>query len=170
MKEDIERVYTTPSIYTPAPDPMIYGSIPQISAAFFYAMQPGVFAFGPLLPSPSLQLKKPSSFASKLKTLLEVRKKHRIALGELIDVLPVKQKGLILLLHRLPQGLFSLTALNVSKAPLVETIQHPLLIGKWAINAMSGFSEPKTFERDRFDLYLDALEGKLLLFQGHAAN
>ena len=165
VKEDINRLYQTPSIYTKEPASLISGETPILPAAFFYIMQPGVFAFYELQPAPSLQLKRSSSFASTLQTLLKIRKNLQLASAELIDVLPVKQKGVVLLLHRLPGGNFSLSAVNFSRSEIVETIQHSLLIGKWVINAVSGQTEPKLFERDRFDLHLESLDGKVLIFQ-----
>jgi hypothetical protein len=150
--------------------------------AFFYAMQPGVFSFSSLdlrgadggnaMRGPGLyhplprQLKTRCTFASRLQQMLSVRSDQNLQLAELIDVLPTRQKGLILLLHRLPQTRqLSLTAVNFSRSPIQETLQGTFLTNKWAINLMNQKAEGKLYGADTFDLKLSALSGKVFLFK-----
>lgn len=150
--------------------------------AFFYAMQPGVFSFSALdlrgcdgadpMKGPGLyhplprQLKTRCTFASRLQQILSVRKDQNLQLAELIDVLPTRQKGLILLLHRLPlTRQLSLTAVNFSRSALCETISGTFLTNKWAINLMNQQSEGKLYGADNFQLQINGLSGKVFLFQ-----
>ncbi len=150
--------------------------------SFFYAMQPGVFSFsaadlrgangsdamkGPGLYHPlPRQLKTRCTFASRLKQMLTVRKDHNLHLAELLEVLPTRHRGLILLLHRLPlTNQLSLTAVNFSRSPLYETLEGSFLANKWAINLMSQKAEKKLYGAPSFQLDLPALSGKVYLFK-----
>ncbi len=154
----------------------------HLLTAFFYAMQPGVFSFsaldlrgagganpmkGPGLYYPAArQLKNEHSFASELKKILTARKELNLQLAELIEVLPTRHKGLILLLHRLPlTRQFSLTAVNFSRSFVQETIQGSFLTDKWAINTVTQKAENKLYGADLFELKLDPLSGKAFLFK-----
>ncbi len=158
--------------------------------AFTYALQPGAFSLsladltgilpqganqidllGPnpcaLYPSLPCQLQTPRSFASQLKRILDVRKKSRIALGELIAVPPTAHQGVLLLLHRLPESRFQqLLAVNFSRQSVSEQIQLPALQGTWAIDLMSPDQAPeKGFDAGLFVFDLPPLSGKVFLFQ-----
>ncbi len=154
----------------------------HLLTAFFYAMQPGVFSFsardlrgangadpmkGPGLYHPlSRQLKNKQSFASQLQKMLSARKELGLFLAELTDILPTRQKGLILLLHRLPlTRQYSLTAVNFSRSFIQEKIQGPFLTDKWAINLITQQTETKLYGADSFDLQLEPLSGKAFLFK-----
>lgn len=191
LQEDQDRLSRKPSPYAPpiAPlfglcsDPVSLNNLSQnqkaqlhqahLLLALFYAMQPGVFSFSALdlagggLHSPlSRQLKETRSFASRLKLILSARRDQQFEQAELIDVLPTKQKGLILLLHRLPSTQFlALTAVNFSSLPLAEQLQGSFLANRWAIDLITGQALSKLFGADTLDLSLDALSGKVVLFQ-----
>lgn len=154
----------------------------HLLTAFFYAMQPGVFSFsahdlrgagggdpmkGPGLYSPvPRQLKNANSFTSQLQQMLRARKELNLQLAELIDILPSCQKGLILLLHRLPlTRQYTLTAVNFSRSFVQETIQGSFLTNKWAINLMTEHTETKLYGADTLDLKLEPLSGKAFLFK-----
>lgn len=185
--------YTTPiaPLFGLCPDPLAPEDLEKhkdelqrahILTAFFYAMQPGVFSFsardlrgaggadpmkGPgLYHTLSRQLKNTQSFASQLQKMLSARKELGLPLAELIDILPTRQKGLILLLHRLPlTRQYSLTAVNFSRSFVQETLQGSFLRDKWAINLLTQQTETKLYGGDTFDLRLDPLSGKAFLFK-----
>ncbi len=75
--------------------------------------------YGPL----PQQLKKPDSFASQLAHMLKIRSDLRLSAGELIDVPAVHAKGLLVLVHRLPdQGDIEVTAINFGAVPVDESV------------------------------------------------
>jgi trehalose synthase len=74
--------------------------------------------YGPL----PKQLERADSFASELARMLKVRADLRLYAGELIDVPEVQAKGLFVLVHRLPQGDFEITAINFGATPVDETV------------------------------------------------
>ncbi len=158
--------------------------------AFTYAMQPGAFSLSladlagtlpqeagridPISPnqcalyaSIPCQLQNPRSFSSQLKNILAVRKKSRIALGELIAVPKAANAGVLLLLHRLPDSRFlQLLAVNFSRRSASEQIEVPALQDTWAIDLMCDERSPeKDFHANLLHLDLPPLSGKVLLFQ-----
>jgi trehalose synthase len=69
------------------------------------------------------QLKNPGSFAWQLKKMLRVRAEYRINESEQVDVPMVKAKGLVVMVHRLPDGKGTqVTALNFSRTAVRETV------------------------------------------------
>jgi trehalose synthase len=69
------------------------------------------------------QLTQPGSFASQLATLLRVRAAYRVNESEQIDVPPVKARGLVVMVHRLPAGQGTqVTALNFGRAAARESV------------------------------------------------
>ena len=111
------------------------------------------------------QLKDPDSFVSKLKEMLKVRKDYHLDLAELIALPEVKNQGVILMVHRLPddRGL-EVTALNFGRKPAEETLQLDEIKGKSALNLLSKQTEGRATEAGEFTFNLAALEGKILLF------
>jgi trehalose synthase len=87
-------------------------------------LPPAVALYGPL----PAQLTEPTSFASRLREMLSIRKAQGIAQGRLVTVPRVHARGLVLLVHELParqgkSGRLQLTVLNFGRAPVEETIQ-----------------------------------------------
>jgi trehalose synthase len=69
------------------------------------------------------QLADPNSFARQLQALLAVRERYRIFEAEQIDVPAVAAPGLLVMVHRLPDGYGTqVTALNFSPAPVAEPV------------------------------------------------
>lgn len=159
--------------------------------AFFYAMQPGIFALSSadllgalpstksgtldllegastlptLYPSLTLQLQKDDSFASQIRHLASLRSMTDIALAELTAVIHSKNPGVLLLLHRLPSGLYELTAINVSTANTEEVLERSEFSNTTAINLVTDLAEPKIFASPVFKLSLLGMTGKAILFQ-----
>lgn len=189
LKNDIAQLTRIPSEYSPPTAPL-FGLCPEISdfrekkeqlkkghllLAFFYATQPGAFSFSSedllgdgLYPSFLAQLSNRKSFSSTLRAILTVRTKNQLQQGELTHVFPAKNQSLLLLLHRLPNNLFALTAINFKDAPLQEELHSHLLANKWVIDLMTGRSEEKAFDSSTLNLQLDALSGKIFLLQTKA--
>jgi trehalose synthase len=72
------------------------------------------------------QLAQPDSFVMQLKHLLAVRQAYGIAMGRQIAVPPVIAKGLLIMLHELPDARGTqITALNFSDEAIEETIMVP---------------------------------------------
>ena len=157
--------------------------------ALFYAMQPGIFALSPsdllgALPSPDSQtldllgcspcptlyaalpqqLQNPASFAGQLRTMLSARSQLQIAQATLVDV-PAVPSSAIALLHRLPSGLFQLTAINFGTKRVQLEIQSDHLINSSALDLVSGVLKPKVFPSPVFQIRLEPLTGASVLFQ-----
>ncbi|MGD8214411.1 maltose alpha-D-glucosyltransferase [Aestuariimicrobium sp. Y1814] len=79
--------------------------------------------YGPL----SEQLKKDTSFASRLTEVLKVRKRHRLDSATLVDVPEVGHKALLVLVNELETGTIQITALNFGAEKLEARIQSDLL-------------------------------------------
>jgi len=78
-----------------------------------------VALYGPL----PRQLKSPDSFASRLARMLKVRSDLRLYAGRLVDAPAVQAKGLIVLVHELPDTKdLEVTAINFGATPLDETV------------------------------------------------
>jgi hypothetical protein len=154
--------------------------------AFFYAMQPGAFSFSVsdllgTLGQQSVDLMSPNentlyaslpgqmtntkSFAVQLKKILQVRRDSNIANGELIAIPMTNQKGLMILGHKLPNGMQQLLAVNFGKTNAMQTLEIPEIRNTTAIDLMTGLAEKKPLESSILELRLPPLTGKVLLFQ-----
>lgn len=156
--------------------------------AKLFALQPGPFSlsaqdllgsspsqknidlFGPnnesLYSSLPNQLRNPHSFASQLQTILRVRSEFGIERASLIDVPTPEHKGILILRYRLPDSKsVALLAVNFGKEEFIETIESCEYVQTNARNLLSGFTEKKLFDSSFFELKLDPLSAKLILFQ-----
>ena len=68
------------------------------------------------------QLKDPSSFVSRLRDILVFRTQYGIATGVQVDVPPVTNKAMLVMVHRLTSGLIQATVLNFSPNPIAGTV------------------------------------------------
>jgi trehalose synthase len=69
------------------------------------------------------QLRRPDSFASELRKILRVRAQYRINEGEQIELPGVQAPGLVVMVHRLPDGAGTqVTAVNFSLAAVREAV------------------------------------------------
>lgn len=159
--------------------------------AFFYAMQPGIFALSPsdllgalpshttgtldllgnrstlptLYPSLPIQLQQTDSFATTLRRWMQLRNQLDLSQAELLEVLPSRSPKLILLLHKLPTGLLQLTAINFGNEAIQEIIAYPSFVNHALIDLITGLQVPKILSSPQCILELPALTGKALLFQ-----
>lgn len=154
--------------------------------AFFYAMQPGVFSFSlsdllgmvehqtvdlmnpneqSLYGSLPSQMKNSLSFAMQLKKILSVRTESSIEFGELLGVPETRQKGLLILIHRLRGGLLQLLAINFARTAATQVLEIPSIRQTTAIDLMTGLAEKKPLDSSTIRLDLPPLTGKAILFQ-----
>lgn len=118
--------------------------------------------YGPL----SEQMKSPDSFARRLQKMLKIREKYRIAESSQVAVPPVKCRGLLVMVHKLPgEGGLEVTAINFGKEKVQETVslklgdarEHPVtdLFADKSLGAIKG----------ELPISLDGYEGKALLIK-----
>ena len=68
------------------------------------------------------QLEKKTSFVSRLRDILAVRRRYGIATSTQIDVPAVSSRALLVMVHRLDDGLVQVTALNFSNHPISDRV------------------------------------------------
>jgi trehalose synthase len=113
------------------------------------------------------QLKDPGSFAFGIKKMLEIRDEYGIALAERIELPEVKDKGVVVTVYELPDGKGILAAaLNFGRIPVKEIIDIASAKGLDSRSLLTGTDEGKVRSSGKYELSLDALEGKVLLFTG----
>jgi trehalose synthase len=134
-----------------------------------YGLDRATVLYGPL----PQQLEDPESFASQLKRMLAARKDHRIAEAELIAVPESKNRGVLLLVMKLPDsGGFAVTALNFGRQPVDEVLNLTQWPGIGAdqfrggkIKEVLGSNEVEVQPSGRLPLKLEALVGRTLVFR-----
>lgn len=115
------------------------------------------------------QLDDPASFASGIRKMLEIRDKYGIALAERIEMPEVKDKGVVVTVYKLPDGKGILAAaLNFGRDPVKETIDIASAKRSVSRSLLTGTDEGKVNASGRYELSLDALEGKVILFTEEA--
>jgi hypothetical protein len=160
----------------------------HLNLAKFFAFQPGVFSLSSedllgALPGQTTidllgknsdclyscapnQLINPYSFASQLKKILRVRKDLNLKNGKLIETVSTEKKGLLLLrLELSKERMTALLAVNFSQEPIVETLESYLYARKTAIDPLTGLSENKSYDSSFFELKIEPLTTKILVFQ-----
>jgi len=154
--------------------------------ALFYAMQPGAFSFSlsdllgtlqaqtvdlmgtnenTVYPSLPGQWKNPKSFAMQLKKIFKVRRECGVAKAELIAVPETAQKGLIILVYRLENGMTQMAALNFGKIAAQQILEMANIRQTTAIDLMTSLAEKKPLDSATIRLDVPALSGKIILFQ-----
>ncbi len=117
------------------------------------------------------QLKDPDSFASRVKTMIDVRSQYGIALAERIDLPEVKSKGVVVMVHELPDNKgIQATAINFGREPVKELIDIKAAKGMSGKDLLTGNDAGKVYASGKYDLSLDALEGKVILFSKAPGN
>lgn len=112
------------------------------------------------------QLRTPTSFASQLEKMLRARAEHRVFESELIDVPAVRAKGLVALVHRLPDGKgVEVTALNFGRNAVDETITLPSAIGTASVTDLVEGTPIGKVTGGKLTLRLEPLQGKALLLK-----
>ena len=129
-----------------------------------------VALYGPL----PAQLQDPSSFASRLKHLLDVRREHSIQLAQVLDVPNVENSSVFLLVMKLPgNGQTALTAINFGRSAVEEKVdltevrglawQH--LAGHQVRDVIKQEQETTVSQDGAFSVKLDGWTAKLLLVE-----
>jgi trehalose synthase len=109
------------------------------------------------------QLECKDSFAIQLKQLLAVRHAYGIAGSRQTAVPDVKEHGLLVMIHELPDGRGSqITALNFSGKPLREVVTIPSLSAGPVVDMIAETIVGEVADNGELSLQLDAYEGKSL--------
>lgn len=83
------------------------------------------------------QLKDPTSFVSRLQSLLEARQRSGIATATQLDVPPVSHKGMLVMIHQLPDTENKqVTILNFAQEPITGTVHSEFLEPGWVVSDM----------------------------------
>ncbi|MFH1453007.1 MAG: maltose alpha-D-glucosyltransferase [Armatimonadota bacterium] len=97
----------------------LLGENPGADKALSSGLPKAACIYGSLLA----QFKDPDSFASRLKDIMQIREKYKINLSEQIAVPEVKNNGVVIMVHRLPDGAgIEMTAINFGRTPAEETV------------------------------------------------
>jgi len=111
------------------------------------------------------QLKDPDSFASRLGEMLAIRRKYKIALADQIAIPEVKNNGVVMMIHRLPENLgIELTALNFGREVVQEAIKVEELKGMRVVDLLEDKPEGKVSDLGEFAVKLNSLQGRVFLF------
>ncbi len=117
------------------------------------------------------QLRDPNSFASKLRHLLDVRRRYRIYESRQIAVPDVTAPGLLLMVHELPDDLgFEITALNFSTEPIDEVVALQGLSNRPAHELLRNEDAGCIDEHGRLRVRLEGHEGKAYLVQSRTVE
>jgi trehalose synthase len=119
------------------------------------------------------QLKDPESFASQLKTLLAARKKYRLAEADLLAAPESNERGVCLLVLRLPEKAgYAVTALNFGREPVeldldlgaIKGLPAADVRGRRVTDIISGQAAGEVND-GRLPLRLPAITGKTLVIR-----
>jgi trehalose synthase len=128
-----------------------------------------VALYGPL----PKQLQRRDSFASELARMLKVRAELRLYAARLVDVPAVRAKGLLVLVHELPENAgLEITAINFSDTPVDETVPIRGAAPSSQANDVLDPSAPKLDidAAGNLGLRLDAYEAKALVTRQRSAQ
>jgi len=164
----------------------------HITLAKFFAWQPGVFSLSLqdlLGAAPSQkkidpldanadclyscapsQLQNPCSFASQLRHILRVRKELRLEKADLIEIVESEHKGVLILRYLLPQNQAgvrrtALLLVNFSQKECEVTLESFAYAHASAIDPMTRRTENKVFDSSFFELKINPLTARLVVFQ-----
>ena len=112
------------------------------------------------------QLKKPDSFVSRLKAIIDIRQQLGIADAKRLAIPQVDNPGVIILIHELPadKGL-QVTAVNFGRDAVEEFIELEGLAGFTAVELLRREDAPVVSQDDILNIRLDALEGKTFILE-----
>jgi trehalose synthase len=153
------------------------GDTRWIHRAAYDLMGYGTEAFGGMPAGRALygslpeQLADPDSFVSRLRKVLEVRNACSLATAEQVDVPLVSQRAMLVMVHRLPDGVRTqVTVLNFDQEPLTGTVRSEHLPpGATVTDMFSDWPLGVVDDLNSFTVSLDALEGLSLLVEPPAA-
>ena len=117
-----------------------------------------------LYPPLFLQLSQPNSYVSQLKQMLAARQKYNVPQAKIIAI-PEVSPQLYVAIYRLPKSEdLLMVALNFGQTKHVETIVSKEFVGKYALDMIQEKSEQKNQGAKGFNLILDPLEAKAIVF------
>ena len=109
------------------------------------------------------QLRESNSFAARLATILEVRKRYGLATAQQIDVPPVADKAMLVMVHQLSDAR-QVTVLNFSAAPISGTVRSKHLSpGARMVDMLTDQEYGQVDDLHSFAITLDAHQGLSLL-------
>jgi trehalose synthase len=114
------------------------------------------------------QLRQPDSFAVQLRDVLSMRAEYRIYAAQQVAVPDVQSKGLLVMVHVLPEGMVTqVTALNFGPQPVQETITvDGARPGDAVVDMLSGKGDGRVTPGGEMTVRLDGYAGKSLLLRG----
>ncbi len=116
--------------------------------------------YGPI----SEQLRQPDSFVSQLRRMLQIRRDYKIYRSRQIDVPNVQNKGLLIMVHDLPEDPgMQVTALNFGATPLQENVRVVGAKSGHFIDMLSGQIEGRVTEDGTFPVTLEGYRWKSYL-------
>jgi trehalose synthase len=117
------------------------------------------------------QLRDGTSFVSRLRKVLAVRTRYGVATGTQVDIPPVSNNALLLMVHLLATGHIQVTALNFSQTTIAETVTSEHLPSGGAVMDMFTGQRIATVDHTHtFPIILDAHQGMSLLIDLPASN
>jgi trehalose synthase len=121
-----------------------------------------VALYGPL----PAQLEKADSFASRLAKMLEVRAGLKLNAARQVDVPKVQAKGLLVMVHELPEGGgFELTAINFGREPVDEVVPVAQAVGARAVDVLDTAAAPAEVAAGGVRIRLEGHEGRALVLK-----
>ncbi|HKW93416.1 MAG TPA: maltose alpha-D-glucosyltransferase [Methylomirabilota bacterium] len=113
------------------------------------------------------QLARPDSFASQLRKMLRVRAQYRIHESEQVELPPVRGRGLVVMVHRLPaDGGIQVTAVNFARAAVREAVTIKTApAGGTITDLLAEKALGKLSAARRLSLALGPHEGQVLLIK-----
>ena len=118
-----------------------------------------VSLYGPLTD----QLGDPNSFASQLTGLLDLRRAGGLAVATQLDIPDVSNRGMLVLVHRLPDGHIQVTVLNFSSEPVAGSVYSEYLPPRAGVFDMaSGLELADVDDLHRFGVSLGGHRGMSL--------
>jgi trehalose synthase len=110
------------------------------------------------------QLRDPNSFASRLREVLAVRTRHRIATSVQAEVPEVSDKAMLVMIHRLDTRQIQVTVLNFSSQPIAGSVksQH-LASGAAVIDMVTDQVIAEVDQEHTFAVWLEPHQGLSLV-------
>jgi trehalose synthase len=114
------------------------------------------------------QLRTRTSFVSRLRDILAIRRRYGIATSTQIEIPAVSNKALLGMVHRLDSGHIQLTALNFSKHPISDRVVSEHFVADAAVIDMFTDKKLGTIDSGRaFTIGLNPHQGISLLIDPH---
>jgi trehalose synthase len=128
---------------------------------------------GRMPPAPSLygtlpqQLADPTSFASRLRAIIDVRRRYDLATAVQVDVPNVSHRSELVMVHELTDGTFQITALNFGAEAITGTVRSKHLPpGATVTDMFTGETVGAVDDLHSFSLDLDGYQGTSLHVNG----